>query len=206
MGSDKSFSNIAKQISTHRDSITLAHQRLAHAVRENPRLQSARDSIILTKGRFDKYPTSQVTTDLATGKVTIGGLSPILDASPPDNRGYCSSKPIKREEMHVRFGGTPQHGRNHDDKDEGDEDEWEDDEDDKDETHVDRKGFGKQSAEIDGHPEFDDDCAICAIERPRSNSRVTTTCDKLVTRRSSLSPKSFTQLRPTQRVRSFSAV
>jgi len=205
MGADKTSSNITKQISTHRDSIALAHQRLAHAVRENPRLQSARDSIILTKGRFDKYPTSQVTTDLATGKVTIGGLSPIQDASPPDTRGYCSSKPIKREDMHVRFNGTPIQSQNYDNEDEGDEDEQGDDEDSKDDKAVDINDASKQSAEIGGHPDFDDGCAICAVERPRSTSLNRTKCDELVTRRSSLSPKSSTQFPRTQRVRSFSS-
>jgi len=166
---DASISNISKQLSTsalqdqwlrtHRDSVTLARQRLVDykTDKENPQLQSIRDSIILAKGRFDKYPKSQVVTDPMTGKVTFGGLSPILDASPPDTRAYHRSRSIRQDVRDTFSSGSL-------------------------ETVIDTRESPqskeppktverpRQAAEIGGHPDYDDGCAICAIERPRSNS------------------------------------
>ncbi|GAB7339612.1 hypothetical protein MBLNU457_6208t1 [Dothideomycetes sp. NU457] len=164
---DASISNISKQLSTsalqdqwlrtHRDSVTLAHQRLVdHKTdKENPQLQSIRDSIILTKSRFDKYPKSHLKTDPLTGKVTFGGLSPIQDASPPDNRAYHRSRPTRQDARDTFSSGslktvidTRESHRNKESS-----------------RTVDHP---KQVVEIGGHPDDDDGCAICAIERPRS--------------------------------------
>jgi hypothetical protein len=59
-------------------------------------LASTQDSIILAKQRFDKYPKSQLIIDGSTGQLKYGGLSPIMDASPPDPRVYWAAR---REQM-----------------------------------------------------------------------------------------------------------
>lgn len=76
---------------THRDSVELARHRLEeHRLDKiNYQLASTRDSFLITKTRFERYPKSQKVVDQWTGKVVFGGLSPILDASPPDPRSQA---------------------------------------------------------------------------------------------------------------------
>lgn len=80
-------------LATHRDSVELAQQRLLQPSdpdsQEIPSLQlPSRDSIVIAKRRFEKYPKSQAILDPQTGQIKLGGLSPIMDASPPDPRTH----------------------------------------------------------------------------------------------------------------------
>lgn len=78
---------------SHRDSLELARHRLGE---EWPvvdaQLASTRDSIILAKTRMDRYPKSHAVLDEQTGQIMVGGLSPIMDASPPDPRAYWTAR------------------------------------------------------------------------------------------------------------------
>lgn len=117
----------------HRDSLDLARDRLSERwPMMDPNLSCTRDSIVLAKQRFDKYPKSQVVIDEQSGQIKFGGLSPIMDASPPDPRAYWAAKryeqSVKEREMR-----------------------WQ--------------------REIGGHPENDEDCPICEVEKPRSKRK-----------------------------------
>ncbi|THY26860.1 hypothetical protein D6D00_05284 [Aureobasidium pullulans] len=78
---------------SHRDSLELARHRLGE---EWPvvdaQLASTRDSIVLAKTRMDRYPKSHAVLDEQTGQIMVGGLSPIMDASPPDPRAYWTAR------------------------------------------------------------------------------------------------------------------
>lgn len=127
-----SGSNLSRQLKdafskAHRDSLDLAHERLESDKHGKPNqsLMTTRDSMIISKQRLERYPKSQITVDPRSGVTKMGGLSPILDASPPD---------VRSQQMAL------QHKR-----------------------HAERK-----TPEIGGHPENDEDCSICEVERPRS--------------------------------------
>lgn len=99
----KGFSQLSKQLSTlaaeekylarHRDSIELAHQRLEgekHAS-ANPLLSNTQDSLIINKRRLGQDDTTQANMASQASTSKVGGLSPILDASPPDDcSGHAS--------------------------------------------------------------------------------------------------------------------
>ncbi|GAB7357075.1 hypothetical protein MBLNU459_g7889t1 [Dothideomycetes sp. NU459] len=85
-------------LATHRDSFDLAQQRLLWPTvnptdRDVPPLQPShiRDSFVIAKSRFDKYPKAQALVDPLTGQIKLGGLSPIMDASPPDPRAHFAT-------------------------------------------------------------------------------------------------------------------
>lgn len=83
-------------LATHRDSVELAQQRLLQPSdpdsHEIPSLQlPSRDSIVIAQRRFEKYPKSPVILDPQTGQIKFGGLSPIMDASPPDPRAHFAA-------------------------------------------------------------------------------------------------------------------
>lgn len=95
----KQLSNLAAEDVTfqrHRDSVDLARQRLPASLgdRVNPQLTSTRDSIVLARTRFEKYPKSMLVVEPATGRQTFGGLSPIMDASPPDVQGFLDARRV----------------------------------------------------------------------------------------------------------------
>ncbi|KAF1352366.1 hypothetical protein BDV97DRAFT_420510 [Delphinella strobiligena] len=122
------FSNLSRQIASlaeeekylkkHRDSLDLAHERLEgdKHTKSNPLLSASRDSMIITKQRFDRYPRLHVASDPRGGHVKIGALSPILDASPPDVHSYYSGMGKQRRHLARRpipeIGG---HSENDDD-------------------------------------------------------------------------------------------
>ena len=147
---DTAISNIARQLSsvtlqdkwlkTHRDSVSLAHHRLdgQKHYKTNAQLASTQDSFVLTKSHFDRYPKSHLQTDPYTGKITFGGLSPIMDASPPDAKIHHEVKRDRRENTSLETVIGPEPG-----------------------IH--------RTAEIGGHPDGDDGCPICDVERPRSS-------------------------------------
>lgn len=107
-----------KYLKTHRDSLDLAHERLEgdKHTKSNPLLSASRDSMIITKQRFDRYPRLHIATDPRSGHVKIGALSPILDASPPDVHSYYSG--LGKQRRHLARRPIPEtggHSENDDD-------------------------------------------------------------------------------------------
>ena len=80
LAAEESFSK------TRRDSVDLAHERLEGEGDDNPNplLIATRDSMIISKQRFGKHPKLHGVAEPRGGYFRVGGLSPILDASPPD--------------------------------------------------------------------------------------------------------------------------
>ena len=79
----------------HRDSIDLQRQRMRLREVEgnmNQHLMNARDSFVLAQAKFDvKYPRPLLSSS-AIGFGRFGGLSPILDASPPAGSNWPSER------------------------------------------------------------------------------------------------------------------
>lgn len=106
------ISDLSRQLSTlaeeekylkiHRDSLDLARERLEEEKhhKPNPYLCSAKDSMIISKQRFERYPRSQIAVESRTGIVKIGGLSPILDASPPDALAQIHAMASQKRSAH----------------------------------------------------------------------------------------------------------
>jgi hypothetical protein len=103
-----------RSVPLHKDSLELVRHRFgAEWPIVDPQLSCTRDSIVLTKQRWEKYPKSHAVVDEDTGHVRYGGLSPIIDASPPDHKAYLASRReqlAKQKEMdwHREIGGHPQ--------------------------------------------------------------------------------------------------
>ncbi|KAI5204828.1 hypothetical protein E4T39_03398 [Aureobasidium subglaciale] len=101
-------------VPNHRDSLELARHRLAEeAATVDPQLVSTRDSIILAKQRWDKYPKSHAVFDAQPEQMQFGGLSPIMDASPPDPKAYWAGRRehlLKQKEVDWQreIGGHPE--------------------------------------------------------------------------------------------------
>lgn len=162
-------SNIAKQLSSltdrekfqliARDSMDIHRKHLEErkSDRSNPLLASARDSFLLNKSRLDKYPRSDANrlVQPTFSRLTIGGLSPILDASPPDPRQSLMKK--QRTNRHPSRNGSnivPERELPMP----------------KQKAASTFKGIAT-STELRGHPASDHDCPICSIERPRSTAQ-----------------------------------
>lgn len=98
-------------LKTHRDSVDLAHERLdaERHTKPNPLLSAARDSMIISKQRFERYPRPHVATEPRNCYVKPGGLSPILDASPPDAPSQFLDAEHQRK-RHVSRKTTPEIG------------------------------------------------------------------------------------------------
>jgi hypothetical protein len=103
-----------RSVPSHKDSLELVRHRFGEELPTvDPQLSCTRDSIVLTKQRWEKYPKSHAVADEETGHVRYGGLSPIVDASPPDHKAYLASRRgqlAKQKEMdwHREIGGHPQ--------------------------------------------------------------------------------------------------
>ncbi|KEQ69381.1 hypothetical protein M436DRAFT_76302 [Aureobasidium namibiae CBS 147.97] len=118
-----------RSVASHKDSLELVRHRFGEEwPTVDPQLSCTRDSIVLAKQRWEKYPRSHAVIDNETGHVKYGGLSPIMDASPPDQKVYLAAR---REQLAKQR-----------------EMEW--------------------HREIGGHPENDDDCPVCEVERSRT--------------------------------------
>ncbi|KAI7221461.1 hypothetical protein KC333_g1712 [Hortaea werneckii] len=97
------FSNLTQEeddrFRTHRDSVDIHHRRLNNEEKMNTHLQATRDSFLITKSKYDARPRSHHNPYLplqhqqhqhSSSPTHIqysrfGGLSPILDASPPSS-------------------------------------------------------------------------------------------------------------------------
>jgi hypothetical protein len=103
-----------RSVPSHKDSLELVRHRFSEEwPTVDPQLSCTRDSIVLTKQRWEKYPKSHAVIDDETGHVKYGGLSPILDASPPDHKAYLASRReqlAKQKELDWQreIGGHPQ--------------------------------------------------------------------------------------------------
>lgn len=103
-----------RSVASHKDSLELVRHRFGEDWPPvDPQLSCTRDSIVLAKQRWEKYPKSHAVVDNETGHVKHGGLSPIMDASPPDHRTYLAAKReqlAKQKEMewHREIGGHPE--------------------------------------------------------------------------------------------------
>ncbi|KAK6007340.1 hypothetical protein QM012_006348 [Aureobasidium pullulans] len=118
-----------RSVPSHKDSLELVRHRLGQDwPNVDPQLSCTRDSIVLAKQRWEKYPRSHAVIDEQSGQIKYAGLSTIMDASPPDHKKCLAAR---REQLAKQK-----------------EVEWQ--------------------REIGGHPENDDDCPICEVERPRT--------------------------------------
>jgi hypothetical protein len=103
-----------RSVHSHKDSLELVRHRFGEDwPTVDPQLSSTRDSIVLTKQRWEKYPRSHAVIDDETGHVKYGGLSPIMDASPPDHKTYWAARReqlAKQKEMewHREINGHPE--------------------------------------------------------------------------------------------------
>ncbi|KAI4838118.1 hypothetical protein E4T44_08195 [Aureobasidium sp. EXF-8845] len=103
-----------RSVPSHKDSLELVRHRFGEEwPTVDPQLSCTRDSIVLTKQRWEKYPKSHAVVDDESGHVRYGGLSPIKDASPPDHKAYLASRHeqlARQKEMdwHREIGGHPQ--------------------------------------------------------------------------------------------------
>ncbi|KAG8626924.1 hypothetical protein KVT40_005869 [Elsinoe batatas] len=130
---------------THRDSLDVHRKHIEdhRSDASSHHLVNAKDSFLINKNRFEKYPKSGRLLQPTFSRLTIGGLSPIQDASPPDPRQYLTKS--NRESKRPSRNGTSI-------------------------VPEDKPGVAT-SAEIRGHPESDHDCPICLIERPRTTAQ-----------------------------------
>ncbi|EMC92584.1 hypothetical protein BAUCODRAFT_125570 [Baudoinia panamericana UAMH 10762] len=99
-GLPRHLSNLAEMdehFRSHRDSLDVYHQRMRGEERVNQLLANSKDSFVLAKSKYEaKYPGS---TSAAKGHIQwsrYGGLSPIMDASPPDARKVAAEKGLSR--------------------------------------------------------------------------------------------------------------
>lgn len=103
-----------RSVASHKDSLELVRHRFGEDwPTVDPQLSCTRDSIVLAKQRWEKYPKSHAVVDSETGHVKYGGLSPIIDASPPDHKTYLAARReqlAKQKEMewHREIGGHPE--------------------------------------------------------------------------------------------------
>ncbi|KAI4745630.1 hypothetical protein E4T50_03996 [Aureobasidium sp. EXF-12298] len=103
-----------RSVHSHKDSLELVRHRFGEDWPiVDPQLSSTRDSIVLTKQRWERYPRSHAVIDDETGHVRYRGLSPIIDASPPDHKTYWAARREQLEkqkemEWHREINGHPE--------------------------------------------------------------------------------------------------
>ncbi|RMY31812.1 hypothetical protein D0866_07036 [Hortaea werneckii] len=165
------FSNITQEeeedrFRTHRDSVDIHHRRLNNEGKMNTHLQATRDSFLITKSKYDarlrshnpylplqhQHPFSSSSSPTHIQCSRFGGLSPILDASPPSSgaattttKQSAKSVPISSSASKTPSGEVPVKVTVLEGEESSEEDE------------------PVESA----HPDEHVGCAICAVERPR---------------------------------------
>ncbi|KAI7163519.1 hypothetical protein KC349_g1320 [Hortaea werneckii] len=162
------FSNLTQEddrFRTHRDSVDIHHRRLNNEEKMTTHLQATRDSFLITKSKYDARPRSHNPylplqqqhqhPSLPSSPTHIqysrfGGLSPILDASPPSSEATTTTKQSGKAVPISSASKTPSG-----------------------EVPVKVTVLeGEESSEEDepvdsAHPDEHVGCAICAVERPR---------------------------------------
>jgi hypothetical protein len=102
-----------RSVASHKDSLELVRHRFGEDWPVvDPQLSCTRDSIVLTKQRWEKYPRSHAVVDDETGHVKYGGLSPIMDASPPDKTYWAARREQLAKQKEIEWqreiGGHPE--------------------------------------------------------------------------------------------------
>ncbi|KAH0368573.1 hypothetical protein KCU65_g3848, partial [Aureobasidium melanogenum] len=103
-----------RSIPSHKDSLELVRHRLGEDwPTVDPQLSCTRDSIVLAKQRWDRYPRSHAVVDEQSGQIKYPGLSTIMDASPPDHKTYLAARreqlaKQKEVEWQREIGGHPE--------------------------------------------------------------------------------------------------
>ncbi|RMX76279.1 hypothetical protein D0869_10858 [Hortaea werneckii] len=163
------FSNLTQEeedrFRTHRDSVDIHHRRLNNEEKMNTHLQATPDSFLITKSKYDARPRSHNPylplqqhqhPSLPSSPTHIqysrfGGLSPILDASPPSSEVTTTTTKQSAKAIPVSSASKTPSG----------------------EVPVKVTVLeGEESSEEDepvdsAHPDEHVGCAICAVERPR---------------------------------------
>ncbi|GAB1738525.1 hypothetical protein NU219Hw_g3331t1 [Hortaea werneckii] len=170
------FSNLTQEeedrFRTHRDSVDIHHRRL-NEEKMNTHLQATRDSFLITKSKYDarlrshnpylplqqqqhhQYPSP---THIQYSR--FGGLSPILDASPPSSEATTTAATTTTTKQSAKAIPVPSSFASRHPSGEVPvkvtvlEDEQSSSEDD-------------DEPESSAHPDEHVGCAICAVERPR---------------------------------------
>ncbi|KAH0388472.1 hypothetical protein KCU92_g873, partial [Aureobasidium melanogenum] len=82
-----------RSVPSHKDSLELVRHRLGEDwPTVDPQLSCTRDSIVLAKQRWERYPRSHAVIDEQSGQIKYAGLSTIMDASPPDHKAYLAAR------------------------------------------------------------------------------------------------------------------
>ncbi|KAG9859906.1 hypothetical protein KCU77_g4671, partial [Aureobasidium melanogenum] len=103
-----------RSIPSHKDSLELVRHRMGEDwPTVDPQLSCTRDSIVLAKQRWERYPRSHAVVDEQSGQIKYAGLSTIMDASPPDHKIYLAARreqlaKQKEVEWQREIGGHPE--------------------------------------------------------------------------------------------------
>ncbi|KAG9993971.1 hypothetical protein KCU86_g20572, partial [Aureobasidium melanogenum] len=103
-----------RSIPSHKDSLELVRHRMGEDwPTVDPQLSCTRDSIVLAKQRWERYPRSHAVIDEQSGQIKYAGLSTIMDASPPDHKTYLAARreqlaKQKEVEWQREIGGHPE--------------------------------------------------------------------------------------------------
>ncbi|KAG9526168.1 hypothetical protein KCV07_g564, partial [Aureobasidium melanogenum] len=103
-----------RSVPSHKDSLELVRHRLGEDwPTVDPQLSCTRDSIVLAKQRWERYPRSHAVIDEQSGQIKYAGLSTIMDASPPDHKAYLAARreqlaKQKEVEWQREIGGHPE--------------------------------------------------------------------------------------------------
>ncbi|CAD0082296.1 unnamed protein product [Aureobasidium vineae] len=82
-----------RSVPSHKDSLELVRHRMGEEwLTVDPQLSCTRDSIVLAKQRWERYPRSHAVIDEQSRHTKYGGLSTIMDASPPDHKAYWAAR------------------------------------------------------------------------------------------------------------------
>ncbi|RMY81132.1 hypothetical protein D0861_08416 [Hortaea werneckii] len=162
------FSNLTPEeedrFKTHRGSVDIHHRRL-NEDKMTTHLQATRDSFLITKSKYDarllrpqtpflqlQHPHQHPTSPTHIQYSRFGGLSPILDASPPSSEATTTATTTKQSAKAVPVSSASRRNPSG-------------------EVPVKVTVLESEESEEDesdsAHPDEHVGCAICAVERPR---------------------------------------
>lgn len=99
---------------THRDSVELLHRKEYEQKMINQRLMNSHDSVILTKSKFEsRHPNAAALGRRQQSWNRTGGLSPILDVSPPNEKVQDAKKAIEKAAKVAKERHEQQHPGEH---------------------------------------------------------------------------------------------
>ncbi|KAI6796079.1 hypothetical protein KC327_g15447 [Hortaea werneckii] len=162
------FSNLTPEeedrFKAHRDSVDIHHRRL-NEDKLNTHLQATRDSFLITKSKYDarllrpqtpylqlQHPHQHPSSPTHIQYSRFGGLSPILDASPPSSEATTTATTTKQSVKAASISSASRRNPSG-------------------EVPVKVTVLEGEESEEDesdsAHPDEHVGCAICAVERPR---------------------------------------